>query len=260
MFILFVLVVCVLCVVCTLIRANDVHPIGVFFLCRQKNKTIEKTVAAMQRTGCGVRVYIVEDNESLVTDAQCRAAGIRHACHVTLFHSDITAWDRALYLASYVYNKHTFYWFMEDDVMFPSPNAFKHLITTYSDPLKHACVCNLLYENTTGGVEDWHWSHAKQQALPLPWHGGMMCITGMSRAMVGEIKDYAKSKGRLVFIEILFPTICFHRFPHIGVTRPPELHSIEYRHDWSQEDFDRMPMNVFHPVKDSSVVLRHMIR
>lgn len=236
---------------------NTRASVALYLLCRQKHPLMDDTTALL-RSKLGIEVYVVEDNESLVKDAECFEAGMINSCTRTLFKR-VVSWDRALYLATHVHTGHSFAWFIEDDVLIPCLTAFRKIIDKYSGG-NHHCVCNGNAINTDGST-GWHWSEAKLAGHPLPWYGSMVCVAGLSRLMLDAIKDYALINKKLMFIEVFFPTLCAHRFPKTGTTAAPEFQTVVYRRNWEDSDFDARPDNLFHPVKDyQKVAIRLLSR
>ena len=182
---------------------------------------------------------------------------------------EVHAWDKAYYLfAKMLLHRYKFVWFVEWDVFVPSKTAFDQLDASsrlalgspfpYADLITAGNVVNTdghthhINPGETKVTPDWHWQRVKG-LMPPPWHGSMMCIHGMSERLLERIGSFAAAKNRLVFIEAFAITLAFHH--NLTVYLPQQLSSIVFKHSWTCADVAIAPLNIFHPVKNSTLLM-----
>jgi hypothetical protein len=99
--------------------------------------------------------------------------------------------------------------------------------------------------NTTGETKSWiHWRYAEK--MPLPWCRSMICSIRVSRQMMTFIEKYAQTNNGLIMDEIFFTTLALHN--NLTIVNPPELSTIDYRHNWNVTNVDSLN-NLYHPIK-----------
>ena len=163
-----------------------------------------------------------------------------------------TGWDKAIrYFCTNTVYDHV--WFIEDDILIPSPNTIKEIDTKYGS----AGILSASNELNTTGRLDWHWRQTRGK-FHLPWAKSMVCAVRLSRVLLEGVMAYVKKNKSLNFIEFLFHTIAGHMGQDVQVVA--ELDSIVWRHDWSQTEID--PTKLYHPVKGTAmqVALRSKLK
>ena len=162
-------------------------------------------------------------------------------------NKDCSAWDKALFFFASVSVHHHFVWFLEEDVFVPSVQALLSLHELYSTTAD--LVAAGIGYNFDGHMEEWvHWPSAPERFAP-PWTISMVCAVGCSRRLLSAVDEYARWRGELAFIELLFTTLAFQT-PQMKVVTPTELSeivSMKY-HPWEQ--IQRKPYDWWHPIKD----------
>jgi len=82
----------------------------------------------------------------------------------------------------------------------------------------------------------------------------MMCVHGLSQQLLAKIKDYAALNNRLEFIEIFGITLAKQN--NLTINHPPCLSTITFKARWGCNDIQQHPQNLFHPVKNSTLLSR----
>ena len=158
------------------------------------------------------------------------------------------AWDKALYFFTNVARDYSFVWFVESDVFIPSVQAFISLHELYSPSSDLVTADNVHnFDGRIGG--EWpHW-HLAPPKLPLPWTRSMVCAMGCSRRLLSAVEEYARWRGHIVYIELIFHTLALQH-PEMKVVTPAELSTVVYRTNYAWEHITARPFNIWHPVKD----------
>lgn len=195
----------------------------------------------------GVRVVEVP----LVRD-QVAAAGF---CKSTLTtRKDVTSWDAALW-ALREDAGHAAAWLVEHDVLLGSPGALSALDARYNgDPTADLLCALVRTEAADPGWPNWKTQRdVVRECLPPEatiggLRHGMMCACRVSRALLRRVAHVASSRGRLVFHEIMLPTLAASVD---GVAHPPELATVSWRDDVLRHGV--RAGHVYHPVKEPRV-------
>ena len=159
---------------------------------------------------------------------------------------DCSAWDKALYFFARVSVHHHFVWFIEEDVFIPSIQSFLSLHELYRTSAD--LVARGIEYNFDGRMGSWyHWPLA-QETFSLPWTNSMVCAVGCSRRLLSAVDEYARWRGELAFIELLFPTLAFQS-RQMKVVTPMELSAVVFRGSYNWEQIQRKPYDWLHPIK-----------
>lgn len=119
------------------------------------------------------------------------------------------AWDKAFY---YVFNNHLpcdYFYFIEDDVLCRDPKLFLKLINLLYD-YPHDLIAKCIEHK-----EDSKWNHWGKNDLNLPEElNGYLCrsynpFCRLSKRLINAIYNFYRSHHRLIFHEILFPSVCY---------------------------------------------------
>ena len=247
-------------------RAKSDHRLSicVCFLTRAPTPMLLKVAGDVaSRAPVGVRVTIMSDSPPSATAkrdcprgvtlwhlgaAEPTAAGFCNSSTLVMPKLPCIAWDKALYMCAVRDTRDDFVWFVEDDVLFPSPN---HLLELLADAESAGAeyVCPHDQVNTSGDTRFWHWHELAKQIDP-PWGGSLVVVVGMSRRLLQAIKDFAAARGRLMFIETLFSTLAMHL--DLKTLHPPQIRHLTYNGEHDR----RHPGEIMHPVKNPRVYQR----
>ncbi|CAF1135811.1 unnamed protein product [Rotaria sordida] len=194
------------------------------------------------QSDCSLHFIQVDNN-------QCVSNGYRNSLTL-IWEKECLAWDKALYYFCRLNGKtYDFVWLVEEDVFIPSVHALIVLNGQCCNQ-EYDLVCQRNHYNLHGALESltWRfWFDAKDK-FPLPWYHSMICAVGLSRRLLIKIDEYVTARCFLPFIEYFFNTIAMHEQLHVYC--PPELSTINYRHDWILKEIRQSPMNWYHPIKD----------
>jgi hypothetical protein len=135
-----------------------------------------------------------------------------------------------------------FVWVFEDDVFIPSLDVFKNLDAKYS---KYDLVTPNNYRKNDNAL-DWHWRHVVDKISP-PYYYSMVSAMGLSKNMLGVIKEYVDKHKSLFYIEVMFNTLAMKN--RLSVIDAMELKSIVWMGEWGLDEFLLLPDNIFHPIK-----------
>lgn len=208
-------------------------------------------VAFAERLAAYHRVYIVIDSNECVLpptnyvtfirlqDDFCRQHGYIHSNPA--FQKTPTAWDKALLYFCMVETSQKHIWFIEEDVFIPTTT----LLSTLSAKYPTADLLVSAHNNRLVNA-DWSWWPVADGLLDAPMFHAMVCAVRMSRALLQAIAAYAKKRGRLIFIEIMFNTLAHQR--GLRIETPIEMKYILHRHDWNEAKLSKDIL--LHPVKD----------
>lgn len=136
--------------------------------------------------------------------------------------------------------KFNFVWFIEEDVLVP------HRDTLYN--LDHKLrTADFVCAPVRSYSEDRRWYHwGLRSSASLPWCHAMICACRMSRKMLNEIGNYARSRRSIVFDELLFPSLARGRL--LKIRTPKELRRVVWRRNW--KDTEVNGQYLYHPMKD----------
>ncbi len=191
-----------------------------------------------------------------ISDKDCEKHGFINSSS-TVGLKKIIAWDKGLYYFSTINKSHEYVWFMEDDVFFHNETTILNIDRNYpsSDLLttdNDYGVCN----NARTKAMEWHWPRININHA-FPYCKSMICSVRMSKSMLHSIRKYAHSNDTLFFIEAMFPTIA--SINKLKYDKPSEMYPVYWRHDFKDEDFDKL--KIYHPVKklDDHTKIRNTI-
>ena len=175
--------------------------------------------------------------------------------------------DKILYAFAQMYPHYLFTWLVEEDVFIPSAHT---VVALHSEAIDVGVAHNqsiadvviptfyngVLNQRPAEGQDyEWHW----RSVIPLTadvWPSdfrlftGMVCMIGVSRRMLDAIDEWARTQGQLFFLEVFFASL--GAFKHFVVFSSPKMERIYYRSEHTLDDFKRLPLNVFHPVKNQT--------
>ena len=223
-----------------------VRPSFEFYLFCKKLSRINKTV------------YICIDDDSWnipnydgkiplirVPSSDCEQAGFKDT--VSYFPDKACSRDKALYYFAHQKHgkdiKYDQIWFLEEDVFIPTEATIDRIDKKYptSDLLTKS---HNIFEYRQHNY--WNWNRVNRQIkVDPPYSISMVCAIRCSPRLLQYIRHYAEQFKRLFFCEVLFNTIALKA--KLKVVCPPELSTIEYRHEWSRKDIQNI--NLYHPVK-----------
>jgi len=240
---------------------------GHFALCvltaRPPLETLEFTEQlAQDGMRYGVDVYIIIDDDKFnfsslkvfshirllnISRKECISHGYQYTTHVGVNHSNVSAWDKALFHFSVLNKNYPFIWFVEDDVFIPSIQSFVSLLQLYANDSDLVIQQNSI--NLNGNKTYWWWFEAVGKLVP-PWSKAMVNVVGLSQRLLQAIAEEIKWRGRAPFHEFLFLTIAIKL--NMTIVTPFELNTLTYRKEFAWEHVYRRPNNMWHPMKNSS--------
>lgn len=216
----------------------------VILLCRSATDVLRHRQQLLE--DAGVACKIVADDETLVTDAELRAAGWTDLNTATV-GKDITAWERATFWAHKQCYDYT--WFIEDDVFWTRTDHLVNLLKSYN-----RSNADLVAQSIAMRPEDApHWPHWRQSLFKQH----EQCATfnplcRLSRALLQEIANLAQEHRRLCFLEVLFASACKSARLRYATLASERL-LLRYRPSFSTAELDVLRKNsyvrIFHPVK-----------
>lgn len=245
----------------TFLNRKNMNKVAICFLTRIPNNELIRFANEILTRTKELDVYIMIDDNCYqppfsntihflqIDNQECVTNGFKNSV-VLILEKDCVSWDKALYYFCCQDGKtYDFVWLVEDDVFIPSVEALMKL-NEQCYGKGYDLVCQRNNYNLDGSMEPrtWDlWLDAKEK-FPLPWYHSMVCAIGLSRQLLKEIDQYAKTRGFLPFIEYLFNTMAMHA--ELVVHCPPELSTINYRHDWLLKEIRKRPLNWYHPMKN----------
>jgi len=206
--------------------------------------------------------FCVDNNEYQIPHFQKEDIKIikvdREVCEKEGFHSTVAYFpdgyacsrDKALYyfcrIEPNVYDK---IWFIEEDVFIPSLNALKNIDDKYPLADLLSSAHRIKNDKTFVWNNSWHWKRIfKQMPLPPPYATSMICAIRLSSKMLKVINAYATKIKSLCIDEVFFNTLALKTGLLVAV--PLELHTIQYRTLWKNEEIQGNKNNLFHPIKN----------
>lgn len=162
----------------------------------------------------------------------------------------ISGWDKALYYFCMKEIKKElnfdFVWMLEDDVFLSNESTLLSIDNIYVDD---DLLSRKSEENSDGNQETWLWKKILETGIHFdrPYYHGLMCAVRFSRHMFNSIAAYASDNHKLVFLEVLFPTLANKN--KLKYSTPPEFNMIHYRHDFTKEQVQDTSL-LYHPVKN----------
>jgi hypothetical protein len=167
---------------------------------------------------------------------------------ISLSGSSVTSWDKALLFFGVLNKNYSFIWLSEDDVFFPTVQAFISLHELYSNTSD--LIAGNLMLNLLGDTSTWLWKLADGQFIP-PWACSMVNIIGLSRRLLTAADDYIQWFGRVPFHEYFFHTVAIQL--NYTIVIPTELSTIVYRASYFFDQIQKQPNNIWHPYKDIQI-------
>jgi hypothetical protein len=240
---------------------------GHFALCvltaRPPLETLEFTEQLAQNgMRYGVDVYIIIDDDKFnfsslkvfshirllnISRKECISHGYQYTTHVGVNHSNVVAWDKALFHFSVLNKNYSFVWFVENDVLIPSTQSFLLLHQLYANDSD--LVIPTTAVNVDGNATYWLWSEAVGKIAP-PWSNAMVNFVGLSQRLLQAIAEEIKWRGRAPFHEFFFATTAIKL--NMKIVTPFELNTIVFRQHVGWEHISKRPNNIWHPMKDPS--------
>lgn len=162
--------------------------------------------------------------------------------------SNITSWDKALFYFGVLNKNYSFIWLSEDDIFYPSVQAFISLHELYSntsDLISSDFPFNLLGDTSAS-----HWKMLNGQFIP-PWAKSMVNIIGLSRRLLRAATDYIQWLGRIPFHEYLFHTLAIQL--NYTIVIPTELSTNVFKEPYSCQEIKKYPNNIWHPYIDIKI-------
>lgn len=184
-----------------------------------------------------------------IPKAKCEKAGFKGT--VMYFKNSACSRDKALYYFTEVSNiQYDYIWFLEEDVFVPTEKTIDMIDTQY--PSGDLLSPFNEITDTRSQNENRHWNSIRQlvnrqteKKIEPPFATSMICAFRCSSKLLQEIKHYAEKHKMLFMDEAFFNTIALKN--NLEVICPPELSTIVYRHEWTQDDIKET--NLYHPVK-----------
>jgi hypothetical protein len=160
-----------------------------------------------------------------------------------LIRRNPSGWDKALFYFIKVNNKYEYVWLFEDDVFIPSLEAIVNLDRLYPNS---DLICQ---ENkSVSEIPQWYWWRDAYKMMSKPLYKSMVCTCRLSSKLLNLIGSYVINNKHSAFIEYMFNTIAMHN--NLKISNPPELSTILYKKNWTQEYILSRPQNFFHPIKN----------
>ncbi len=240
----------------------------------------------------GYDVYVIIDDNDFspplefsriciqIKDSECIGRGFLGFNPAIVKRSRCSAWDKAVYVLTYILCDYQRCWIVEEDVFIPSPSILLQLDIDYplADLLVESCsMIDSGYQFASN--QSWPWTRHMPGLVFLPKRAhGMVCACRMSRQLIYYVGLFIKryslcfscfnmfvrgvnvllkklpgmERCRLYekypFIEYIFHSIALSR--GLSICVPGELGTIQWR---GNVDIHRMvTTNLYHPVKDVS--------
>lgn len=193
-------------------------------------------------------VYFTEFKHLIIqiNNLECESKGFRNTCYLN-GKNTIMAWEKINYVLCRKHISVNFAWIIEDDVLIPSLDSVLEMTEKYSE-YDLITADNTIRENPNR--KEWHWKKMPPN-FPKPWVSSMCCAMGISRNLLNVINEYVLQHKTLLFLEFMYNTFCYHK--KLKQISAPELSTIIYRKEWSNSDFEVLPNNWFHPVKNRNI-------
>lgn len=186
------------------------------------------------RASCRDTVFVQVD------ELRCLRAGYRQLNAVVKFGVP-SAWDKAMYfLGDVIPNRYEHVWFLESDVLVPAVDTIPAIDARYGDgpDLLSGPV------SSYADMPDWYfWS--KHHDASLPRVRCQASAIRASRSLIGRIRSYAATRGRLIFLESFLPSLAVR--DGLRCEDIAELATIDYHARWDSAEVRRS--NLYHPVK-----------
>ena len=180
-----------------------------------------------------------------IPNNQSRSAGYHQTMYLPHAPVQMSAWDKTLFYFTVLSRNYSFVWFIEKDVFIPSTRALLSLHRLYASTADLVLPSNTL--NRLGNVSTWHW-HLARGRFPPPWASSMSNVVGLSRRLLDAVDEFVRWQGSVPFHEFFFNTLAVHH--HLTIVNPTELRTLVFRGNHPFDSVQRMPNNLFHPVKD----------
>jgi hypothetical protein len=215
-----------------------------------------------------IAVYVLEDKDenqlrvknyitflSIETE-MARNSGFSNG---NLVHRVVQAWDKALFYFTKVSRSYAFVWFMEYDVYIPSLKAFLDVHNMAMHQRSDFVVREKeLVDNT------WiPWRVGDDFHMDRPWYHSLVCASGLSRRLLGDVLEYTRTYHQLEMIEVLFHTITDHKKYNLYL--PRQFETINFNPqgyvNWDCKDVLTTHSDMwYHPIKDQTKFLNECNR
>ena len=204
------------------------------FITRQMNPELLNFIEEMNNKYNNT--YCMNDNniktmELLqLNDDTLRSEGFIKLNQVDWIKKDITAWEKALYYFCKINLEPDFVWFIEDDVFIPHIDLISEIDAKHPD-------ADLLCKQHFSKSESPNWAGWKMEEHTLiegPHYQSMCCAVRISRRLLTAISDFAKEKGRLIFLEFLFNTLAVKNGFKIETPRALKHIHFDEQHEYSK--------------------------
>ncbi len=233
---------------------------SIYFLCKKPNEDlIEFSKEILSQNFCNV--FIVIDDNSFDFKDEIFLQFDNKLCidknYINLnasISTGPTAWNKVLYHLCEQSNDN-FSIIIEDDVFIPSIDSLKKLLS-YSDYDLVTPFNRKKKEYISN--DSWIWKDVIDK-IDEPYFYSMVCVMGISRNLLNVIKNYVIEKKTCFYLEVFFNTLANQN--SLKVLTPPELSTIIYDIDWTDDEMIEKPNNLFHPLKDFNKhkILRSLI-
>ena len=210
-----------------------------------------------------IAVYILEDkdeNQLLVKNyitflsietEMTRNSGFSNG---NLVHRVVQAWDKALFFFTKVSRSYEFVWFMEYDVYIPSLKAFVDV----HNMAMHQRSDFVVREKELVDNKWIPWRVGDDFHMDRPWYHSLVCASGLSRRLLGDVLEYTRTYHQLEMIEVLFHTITHHKKYNIYL--PRQFETINFNPqgyvNWNCNDVLTTHSDMwYHPIKNQTKFL-----
>ena len=163
--------------------------------------------------------------------------------------------DKALYVfCEELQNKYEYIWMIEEDVFVYDIHTIINIDNQYRTG---DLLCRQHLIKPVNNEMGWLWNHVKGR-INQPWANSMICAIRVSNRLLSHIRAYAVTNHKLFFDEAMFNTIAMQQ--NLEIITVPELSTIEWRHEWRDDEF--IKTNLYHPIKNikKQVEIRKLLR
>ena len=175
---------------------------------------------------------------------------LQHGFHQTISlgpgWADVSSWDKALFYFCVLQKQYEFVWLIEEDVFIPSARAVRSLHQLYANTSDLVIPRSGI--NRLGDPGSWLWGMTVGKFVP-PWACSMVNMMGLSRRMLAHVHEYVRWRGAVPFHEFFFNTLAMQQ-PNLSMVAPTELSGIVYRAEYTFEQIQLQPNNMWHSLKD----------
>lgn len=208
--------------------ANSRKNVQIIILCKKTNQNLYDTY---MRLFPNQNVIFISDEKPLIK----RSNIFHYENHPEFYgmHSKIkhTSWDKAFYHLS-KNNNHDYYWFIEDDVFISEQNINQKIDEKYNDDYLIFAWHN--FDRFTSSKINRYWfdSHIKKTLNNVKYFsdkhlsGSLNVFTRLSKKHVDLINAFQQQHKRLIFHEMLIPSLARKNNLKIKIVPKNELKSV----------------------------------